>query len=184
MQCPACGSPLASNVGGWCGRCGWKRPASQTGRNLLIAAAALVGVVLTIVLLFAVTASSREASRRAAIERREASEQAARSKREQDAAEKKKADDAKHEREWLRKQDEDAKRYDRHHPQPGTTAEPPPYSAICPIAAQRAIKRMGTCGLNTEGFTPESLCQKFDYAEVSFLASRSCPEMRTILSGS
>ncbi len=53
---------------------------------------------------------------------------------------------------------------------------------ICPHAAKRAIKKMNQCGLNTEGFTIESMCATLGYDKLSFLASRDCETIGAILS--
>lgn len=63
----------------------------------------------------------------------------------------------------------------------GLVARHHPNHNICPFAARRAIKRMQQCGFNTEGFTEEMLCQRFEYNDLSFLGSRSCPEMEMLL---
>jgi hypothetical protein len=187
MQCPACGSHLGLSEGGWCGRCGWKKPRSTAWRGLLVAAAVCLAVVLVAVILFAATASSRRASRQAALDLRAARDDAARAKKARDDEEKKKAAEAA----WFKKQDEDAKLYDRRHPSgaapstPSSAASPDkPNAAICPRAAERAIKRMAACGFNVDGITPQGMCEESDYGKLSFLGSRSCDEVRSILNGS
>ena len=45
-------------------------------------------------------------------------------------------------------------------------------SGGCGVTAQRAIARMGGCGMNVAGFTPEALCSKVGQTKLLFLASR------------
>lgn len=43
------------------------------------------------------------------------------------------------------------------------------------------MKRMDTCGLKVDGFTPRTLCGKFGRTRLNFLASRSCAEFEAML---
>ena len=54
----------------------------------------------------------------------------------------------------------------------------------CPVTAARAMEKMRSCGLNMDGISAESLCSKMDMTHLSFLASRTCPEIGSILSDS
>ncbi len=54
----------------------------------------------------------------------------------------------------------------------------------CGITAERAIARMGKCGLNVDGFTPEMLCKKMGQPKLLYLASRDCSELESLILGS
>lgn len=60
---------------------------------------------------------------------------------------------------------------------------PPPVkrTAGCADAAKRLMLRMHVCGLNTNGLTPESLCERIDTERVRYAASLNCPEIGTLL---
>jgi hypothetical protein len=57
-------------------------------------------------------------------------------------------------------------------------------SGGCGITAERAMARMAACGLNVDGFTPETLCNKMGQPKLLFLASRECAELKSIVLGS
>jgi hypothetical protein len=58
-----------------------------------------------------------------------------------------------------------------------------PQRHLCPFAARRAIAKMDACGLNMDGIDEASLCRRLTYDKLSFLGSRSCSEVSSILFG-
>ncbi len=48
-------------------------------------------------------------------------------------------------------------------------------------AGVRMIKRMRTCGLNADGFTPEMLCNKLGTNAVQYFETRTCEEIQHML---
>lgn len=54
-------------------------------------------------------------------------------------------------------------------------------SFACPMTAERALKKMASCGLNMDGITPVSLCAKLGQVKLNFMASRSCTEIDAIM---
>lgn len=51
------------------------------------------------------------------------------------------------------------------------------------VTAERAIKRMGSCGIDVSGSTPDGMCRKMGQKKLLYVASRSCAELMEIVAG-
>lgn len=98
------------------------------------------------------------------------SEELARQAQKADAAEKARARKAIAAREAAEKREADE-----------LPRDPKPNSFACPMTAERAIKKMASCGLNTDGITAAGLCSKLGQVKLNFVASRTCPEIEAIM---